>query len=115
MNRDLGIVLDIVLACRDIEFFVQGYDRQTFAADRRTLAATLHQLMIIGEATTRLSSAFRSQYPAIPWQQFAGMRDHLVHAYDQVNLDLVWQTATIDVSRLRQELEPLLPPEENAG
>jgi uncharacterized protein with HEPN domain len=93
---------------------VQGYERQTFAADRRTLAATLHGLMIIGEATKRLSSGFRSQYSALPWQQIAGMRDHLIHTYDQVNLELVWQTATIDVPRLRQELEQLLPPEGNA-
>jgi uncharacterized protein with HEPN domain len=111
MNRDLGTLLDIVLACRDIESYTQGFDLERFKGDRLVRAATLHQLTISGEATKRLSRKFRQHHAAIPWSQMAGMRDHLVHAYDKVNLELVWRTATVDVPRLRQELEPLIPPE----
>jgi uncharacterized protein with HEPN domain len=113
MNRDLGTLLDIVLACRDIESYTAGLDFEHFKVDRLVRDATLHQLTIIGEATKRLSQRFRQHHPAIPWQQMAGMRDHLVHAYDKVNLELVWRTATVDVPRLRQDLEPLIPPEES--
>jgi uncharacterized protein with HEPN domain len=111
MNRDPGTLLDILLACRDIKSYTHGFDLERFKGDRLVHAATPHQLTIIGEATKRLSSKFRHHHPAIPWSQMAGMRDHLVHAYDKVNLELIWRTATVDVPRLRQELEPLIAPE----
>jgi uncharacterized protein with HEPN domain len=49
------------------------------------------------------------QHPAIPWLLIAGMRDHLIHAYDTVDLDEVWKTATRDVPELLAAIEPLLP------
>lgn len=55
MNRDLGTLLDIVLACRDIESYTAGLDFERFKVDRLVRDAKLHQLTIIGEATKRLS------------------------------------------------------------
>ncbi|HEY9645799.1 MAG TPA: HepT-like ribonuclease domain-containing protein, partial [Chroococcidiopsis sp.] len=47
------------------------------------LSAILYQITIIGEATKRLSQSFRQQHPQIPWREMAGMRDVIVHEYDQ--------------------------------
>jgi len=44
----------------------------------------------------------------------AGMRDVLIHAYDQVDLNEVWRVATQDISELIKQIEPLVPPEEGA-
>jgi uncharacterized protein with HEPN domain len=57
-------------------------------------SAIIRQLEIIGEATKHLSAAFRGNHPDIPWQKMAGMRDILIHAYDAVDLDEVWNAAT---------------------
>ncbi len=63
----------------------------------------------MGEATKRLSSEFRAQYPEIPWKDIAGMRDILAHQYDRVNLNTLWDVVQTDVPELLALLEPLLP------
>jgi len=72
----------MVEACRAIEEFLQGIDREAFLEDRKTRSATLHELLILGEATKRLSQEFRTRHSEIPWSAMAGMRDVLIHGYD---------------------------------
>ncbi|MBM3131709.1 MAG: DUF86 domain-containing protein [Chloroflexi bacterium] len=109
MSRDAATLLDIVRAGQLILEFKEGMDKTAFGKDLKTQAATAHQLMVIGEAVKRLSSGFRESHPEIPWALIAGMRDKLIHAYDIVDLEEVWHTATIDVPRLLVAIEPLLP------
>ncbi len=109
MNRDLGTVLDIVLACRDIAEFIKDLDEYQFEGNRLVRSAVIHQILIVGEATKRLSNGFRKEYPSIEWQKIAGMRDKLIHGYDRVDLDLVWYVATTEIPLLYKELSPLIP------
>jgi len=62
-------------------------------------------LTVVGEAVKRLSMDFRDRNPQIPWTLIAGMRDHLIHAYDLVDWDEVWKTSTKDVPDLLQKIE----------
>jgi len=73
-------------------------------------SAVIWQLEIIGEATKRLSIPFRDNHPDIPWQKMAGMRDILIHAYDAVDLDEVWNAANQSIPRLIEQLEPFVLP-----
>ena len=109
-NRDLSALLDIYAAVEKILAFSQGFDEDHFFADDRTQSAVQHQLMIIGEAVKRLSLDFRAAHPEIRWTPMAGMRDILIHAYDTVDLDEVWQTVTVDIPQLKNDLTVLLPP-----
>lgn len=69
--------------------------------------------MVMGEAVKRLSQDFRVHHDAIPWWPIAGMRDKLIHAYDIVDLEEVWETVTADVPVLLSLLTPLLPQEDD--
>jgi len=109
MQRDLGSVLDIVLACRDIEDFVRDFEPEDFLRDRKTRYAVIHQIQVIGEATKRLSTEFRDSHGSVPWKAMAGMRDRLIHAYDEVDYRAVWRVATVEVPDLRAQLEFLVP------
>ncbi len=80
-----------------------------FQQDEKTQSAVLHQILIIGEATKRVSSEFREQHPDIPWKLMAGMCDVVIHAYDSVDLSQVWKTATVEVPDLLGSIQPLLP------
>lgn len=111
MPRDDTTLLDIARAARLIVEFTADITKEAFLKDLKTQSATLHQLMVIGEAVKRLSTGFRAQNPDIPWSLIAGMRDHLIHAYDAVDVDEVWKTATQDVPDMLARIEPLLPKE----
>lgn len=112
MSRDLGSLTDILQAARLAQTFVQGIDKAMFEADLMRQAAVVRQLEIIGEATKRLSKEFRVSHPGVPWRKIAGMRDLLIHAYDYVDLDEVWNTVTTSIPALISQLEALIPPDE---
>lgn len=108
MLRDEVTLVDIAEACRAIEEFIRGMDREGFLEDLKTRSATLHQLLIVGEATKRLSKDLRARHPEIPWSEMAGMRDVLIHGYDQVDLEEVWKSAAVDIPDVLAKIEPLL-------
>lgn len=92
MSRDdQASVLDLVRAARLVVEFRGTLDKPAFLSDLKTQSAILHQLLIVGEAAKRLSDAFRAAHPTIPWKLMAGMRDKLIHAYDEVDLEEVWK------------------------
>jgi uncharacterized protein with HEPN domain len=104
-SRDAASLLDMLRACRLIRDFVAGLDRSTFLSDAKTKSAVLHQLLILGEAAKRVSAQTRAQFPSIPWRSITGMRDVLIHDYDDVDLEQVWQTVTCDIAPLVHVLE----------
>ena len=61
----------------------------------------------MGEATKRLSAGCRASHPEIPWRAMAGLRDVLIHAYDKVDLQEVWQ-AYRQLTGLRQKIAVIL-------
>lgn len=92
MKRDyLVYIEDILDAMEKAEIAVSGVDYDHFANDFRINYVVVRALEIVGEATKRLPPAFREQYPHIPWKKMAGMRDRIIHGYDNVNLEIVWQ------------------------
>jgi uncharacterized protein with HEPN domain len=107
MSRDSATLLDMLKASRLVIEFKEGMTKASFLNDSKTRSAVILQLLILGEATKRLSEEFRAQHQTIPWRQIAGMRDKLIHDYDEV-----WKTAGGDIPQLITQLEPLVPPEE---
>jgi uncharacterized protein with HEPN domain len=89
MSRDDASLLDIARAAELSLKFIGGMDEVAFQTDEKTQYAVLHQILIIGEATKRISNEFREAHPAIPWKLMAGMRDIVIHAYDSVDLSEV--------------------------
>ena len=63
------------------------------------------QNVSIGEAASKVSRATRSDLSTIPWQDITDMRNRLVHAYFDINLNIVWHTVTEELPALTAELE----------
>jgi uncharacterized protein with HEPN domain len=63
---------------------------------------------ILGEAAAKTSDDLRNQHPSIPWPQITAMRNRLIHAYFDINLDRVWDTVTDDLPPLVAELERII-------
>ena len=83
-------------------------DQAELIADRRTQAAVLYEIVVIGEAANRLSDEFRIQHSAIPWKDIIGMRNILAHQYDKVDAEEVWNVVNQDIPELIVMIEPLL-------
>jgi uncharacterized protein with HEPN domain len=109
MWRDDAILLDILRAARLALEFRGQLDKPSFLTDLKTQAAVLHELLVLGEAVKRLSDAFRDAHSDVPWRAIAGMRDRLLHGYDDVDLELVWKTVNEDLPALVARLEGLAP------
>ena len=97
---------DIIKSISIIEKYLSEIDvnREAFDGDLQLQDALIRRLEIIGEATKRLEEEFKNQYPDIPWRKMAGMRDVLIHDYDEVDLDLVWEVVTKDILFLKDAL-----------
>lgn len=112
MPRDDEVLLDIARAANLILIFKEDVDEDAFYDDLKTQSAILHQLLIMGEAVKRLSMPFRRAHPEIDWKSVAGLRDVLIHAYNTVDIELVWEIVNTHIPGLLERLEPLLPPED---
>ncbi|MEB3322507.1 MAG: DUF86 domain-containing protein [Synechococcaceae cyanobacterium] len=106
-SRDRTTLRDILRTLQRIERF-PIHDQQTFAQTEVLQDAVIRCLQVIGEATRRLSKDIRAQNPEIPWREMAGMRDVLVHAHDQVDLEEVWITLKEQLPPLKAQIEALL-------
>lgn len=105
-DRDAALVVDIILAAEDALEFVSGLDEAGFSASRLHQNAVIRSLEIIGEAAGKLSEAFRSQLPTIPWRQLTSMRHRLIHGYATVRVDLVWRVLSDQLPVLLSTLKP---------
>ena len=106
--KDDKIYIDHILQSIDrIEDYLSGKDHQAFSDDFMAQDAVVRQLEIIGEATKRISKDLRNLNPQVPWTDMAGMRDILIHDYIDVDLDIVWKTASESIINLKSLLQNL--------
>jgi uncharacterized protein with HEPN domain len=104
-RTDRDFLSDIREAIYRITTYVAGMSYETFVIDIKTQDAVIRNLEIIGEATKNLSEQLQTEYPDIPWKGMAGVCDRLIHHYFGVNLDIVWQIATIELPHVYLTLE----------
>ncbi len=88
--------------------FVQGATRNTLDSDPKLAKALMMNIAIIGEAASRITK--ETQHPEIPWTAITGMRNILIHAYFDVDLDEVWSTVQNDLPPLIAQLEKVVSP-----
>ena len=100
-KHDLIYLQHIADAVAKIEHYIKTVDYSTFRSQGLLQDGVIRQLEIIGEASKKLSAAFKNKYNSLPWKDIAGMRDKLIHDYFGVDLKIVWKAATEDVPKLR--------------
>lgn len=91
------------LACN----YIEGMDKEDFLEDTRTQQAVILNLIIIGEAATKLLKdygEFLDQHPEVPWRSMKGMRNRIAHGYFDINLAVVWETVKTALPQLLEQL-----------
>jgi uncharacterized protein with HEPN domain len=112
MERDLQSLLDMLQSAQIVMNYVAGRSCQDLGTDLQFQDAVIRRLLIIGEASKRVSEPTRKSLTTIPWSAISGMRNRLVHEYDEIDLDVVWDTIGKSLPILIVELEKLVPPDQ---
>lgn len=106
-KKDLNRLSHILDAARTIQKHVETKDYSDLDNDRLFLGGVIRELLLIGEAANAVSSATKDRI-SLPWKELIGMRNHLIHAYFDINHQILWITATEDIPKLILELEAFL-------
>ncbi len=98
-------ILDAIM---EIENYTNGVDMETFTSNSMMFNATLRQLEIIGEASSRLSEQFRLDNNDIPWARIIGLRNLVIHEYFGIDDITIWNIVTNDVPVLKKQIEAIV-------
>ncbi len=87
--------------------YVDGMSKDNFLADKKTQQAVILNIIVIGEAATKIADEcpeFAAAHPNVPWKQMRGMRNRMAHGYFEINLDIVWDTVQQSLPELQRQL-----------
>ena len=108
LKNDTVCLMHMLDAAREACSFVEGRKRNNLDRDRRLVLALVKSIEIIGEAAARVSKEYREITPQIPWQNIIGMRNRLIYAYFDINLDILWETVIDDLPPLIAEVKKII-------
>ena len=70
--------------------------------------AVVRNLEIIGEAVKRVPNSIRENHPNVAWRQIAGLRDRLIHAYFDIDIDIIWDVVQSELPILKSEIQRIV-------
>lgn len=109
MRKDDIIRLRHMLdAAREAMTFAHNQTRGSLDTNRMLTLAIVKSLEVLGEAASKISKETRDTLAQVPWPNIVNMRNRLIHAYFDINLDIVWKTVTRDLPHLISALEQVL-------
>jgi len=107
---DRDLVRHILDEVRFMRSRAGGTTSDAFLDDEVLKRAFARSLEIVGEATKKLTPAFRESHPEVEWRLLAGTRDKLIHDYFGVDYSIVWDIVINELPELEAELSPLTGP-----
>lgn len=88
--------------------FLSNRQRPDLDSDRMLLFALVRAIEVVGEGASKVSEDLRSAAPAVPWGLIVSMRNRLIHAYFEIDRDILWRTATEEIPELLPRLRVLI-------
>lgn len=107
-NKDKLIITKILKYIDEIKMFIKGYSHEEFDNDRKTINACVFNLSQIGELAGKISEELQEEYSNTEWRGIKALRNRIVHDYDGVNLNMVWEFLTTELNELEEELQEMI-------
>lgn len=108
LPKDLHALLDIVYSAEKVIRYVEGVSQSRFMVDEQLQDAVIRRLLIVGEAAGRISEALNT----VEWTEVRGLRNRLVHEYDDISLQVIWEITQTEMTDLISKIKPLIPPDD---
>ena len=108
MRAELLYLQDIIDAADSIDSFLEGISKDDFFKSNLIQSAVLQKLMVVGEASGRISAERKLKYLNIPWKQIVDFRNIAIHAYFTLDLETVWTTAIFNIPVLKKQISEIL-------
>jgi uncharacterized protein with HEPN domain len=95
----------MIKACEKVGRYTAGLDRRAFFADERTVDAVVRNIQILGDAAKQIPDDVRQRMPEVEWRKVSGMRNVIVHAYFDVDDDILWLAVENKIPELLRTLQ----------
>jgi len=99
---------DALDAINKIKRFLSSKTRGDFVDDELVISAAAYQAAIVGEALNKVSDDFQAEHSAIPWRKAISNRNFIVHDYGAINPTMLWDTCTVSMPALADQLVDIL-------
>jgi uncharacterized protein with HEPN domain len=106
-DKDVARIQHMLDSTNAIASFIKGKNRKCLDTDRLLLSGIIRELEILGEAAGKVSQHSKDLFPSLPWKQLIGMRNRLIHAYFDIDHDIIWKTITESLPALVDKLEEM--------
>jgi uncharacterized protein with HEPN domain len=108
-KRDLILLLnDILLCCVKIKKYTNGYTKDDFINDDKTIDAVARNFAIIGEAVSNIDNDFKYINPQIEWREIKDFRNRIVHDYTGIDESVVWEIVANYIDELEFQIQELI-------
>ncbi len=107
-SKDRIIIQKIIAYINDVETYIEGLDAMKFLDDKKTITACAFTVSQIGELAKEISDETQKDYENIPWKSIKGMRNKIVHDYENVDLSVLWATIKESLPELKNSLKEIL-------
>ena len=104
-GKDVIIIKKIIDYINDVEKYIQNMEAKDFFDDKKTMTASAFSVSQIGELSKEISDEAIEEMKDIPWKSIKGMRNKIVHDYDNVDLTVLWGTITLSLPELKIRLK----------
>jgi len=108
LHDPLVSVLQMLNHSREAIAMVDGRCRKDLDQDRMLNLSLVRLMEIVGEAATRVPEEFRAEHAGVPWREVSDLRNRLIHGYDSINFDILWEIVGTDLPILVAQLETVL-------
>jgi uncharacterized protein with HEPN domain len=108
MHRDLSYLTDILESAKTVISYLSNISIEEFYKNGILQDAVIRRIEIIGEASSRVSEVSQKKYPDLPWREMKGMRNLLIHEYDVIDIDEVWNTVKNELPKLIKQIEKII-------
>ena len=107
-SKDRIILQKIVNYIKEVENYIEGLTTEVFMGDKKTITACAFTVSQIGELSNDISDETQTKYDNIPWKAMKGMRNKIIHDYENIDLAVLWATIQKSLPELKLEIEKMI-------